>query len=64
MVIDPIILDIVNVGVILIAAYVIINVINYLIKKTSEKFDLEITVTQVLQESAILYNYNCCDNNS
>jgi small conductance mechanosensitive channel len=50
LVIDPIILDIVNVGVILIAAYVIINVINYLIKKTSEKFDLEITVTQVLQE--------------
>lgn len=50
MVIDPILIDIINVAVILAAAYVIINVINYFIKKTSEQFDLEITVTQVLQE--------------
>ena len=55
MAIEPILIDIIIVAVILIAAYVIINVINYFIKKTSEQFDLEITVTQVLQE-IILYS--------
>lgn len=50
MAINPILIDIITIGVILIAVYVIIKIINYFIKKTSEQFDLEITVTQVLQE--------------
>jgi small conductance mechanosensitive channel len=50
LVIDPILIDIIYIVVILFAAYVVIHIINYFIKKTSEQFDLELTVTQVLQE--------------
>ncbi len=55
MAIEPILIDIIIVSIILVAAYVIINIINYFIKKTSEQFDLELTVTQVLQE-IVLYS--------
>ncbi len=53
MAINPILMDIITVGIILIAAYFTIMIINYFIRKSGEKFDLEITVIQVLQELVI-----------
>jgi small conductance mechanosensitive channel len=48
--IDPLVIDIIGISIILIMAFVVIEIINYLIKKTGQRFELEMTVIQVLQE--------------
>lgn len=48
--IDPLVIDIIGISIILIMAFVFIEIINYLIKKTGQRFELEMTVIQVLQE--------------
>jgi small conductance mechanosensitive channel len=48
--IDPVIVDAIGIIIILIAAFAIIKIVNYFIKKTGQRFDFEMTVIQVLQE--------------
>jgi small conductance mechanosensitive channel len=47
---DPLLIDIFGISITLIAAFIIIKIINYFLKKTGQRFDLEMTVIQVLQE--------------
>lgn len=48
--IDPTLVDVIGISVTLIVAFLAIKIINYFLKKTGQRFDLEITVIQVLQE--------------
>jgi small conductance mechanosensitive channel len=48
--IDPLVIDVIGISIILIMAFVVIEIINYLLKKTGQRFELEMTVIQVLQE--------------
>lgn len=50
MAINPDLMDIINIAIILIAAFLIIKIVDYFLKKTGKQLDLEITVIQVLQE--------------
>ena len=47
---DPVLVDIIGIIIILILAFVVIKIVNYFIKKTGKRLDLDITVIQVLQE--------------
>lgn len=48
--IDPALVDVIGISVTLIVAFLAIKIINYFLKKSGQRFDLEITVIQVLQE--------------
>lgn len=48
--IDPLVIDIIGISITLIIAFIIIKIINYLLKKSGQRFELEMTVIQVLQE--------------
>lgn len=47
---NPTLIDILGIVIILILAFAIIKIVNYFLKKTGKSLDLDITVTQVLQE--------------
>lgn len=47
---DPVLVDIIGISITLIVAFIIIKIVNYFLKKTGQRFDLEMTVIQVLQE--------------
>ncbi|HTX61071.1 MAG TPA: mechanosensitive ion channel family protein, partial [Methanobacterium sp.] len=47
---NPAIVDAISISITLIIAFIVIKIINYLIKKTGQRFELEMTVVQVLQE--------------
>lgn len=48
--IDPLLVDIITIAVTLTGAFLIIKLINHFIRKAIERFDIEITLLQVLQE--------------
>jgi small conductance mechanosensitive channel len=48
--IDPLVIDVIGISIILIMAFIVIEIINYLLKSTGQRFELETTVIQVLQE--------------
>ncbi|MDD1764378.1 MAG: mechanosensitive ion channel family protein [Methanobacteriaceae archaeon] len=48
--IDPLLVDLITIAVTLIGAFLIIKILVHFIKKTGAKFDLEITLVQVLEE--------------
>lgn len=47
---DPVLVDVIGISFTLIMAFVIIKMVNYFLRRTGQRFDLEMTVIQVLQE--------------
>lgn len=47
---DPLAVDVIKIAIILVASYVAIVLVDFFVKRAGETFDLELTVTQVLQE--------------